>query len=102
MKPDEFWTGTLRELYLIAKFYENDQNSRWQRTRNIEFAQYNVQYNAMNGKKIFKNLKKPRDLYELPSDGTRYVKDLKIDVLRQKLAIEQMKATTNYRKWRKS
>ena len=86
----------------MCLYHQNENTTRWEHTRNIEFAQYNVQYNSMNGKKIFKNLKRPRDLYELPSDGIRYVKDLKIDVLRQKLAIEQMKATTNYRKWRKS
>ena len=42
--------------------------NEWERTRNLEFSLYNVQYNQMNGKKMFKNLKRPRDLYELASD----------------------------------
>ena len=66
--PDRFWTSTLRELNLMCAFYTNNQMREWERTRNLEFSLYNVQYNQMNGKKMFKALKRPRDLYELTSD----------------------------------
>ena len=54
---------------MICDAFEHKQLLEWQRTRNIEFALYNVQYGAMNGKKIFKNIKSPQDLYTLPSDN---------------------------------
>ena len=89
----------MRELRLMCKRYEHDQLLRWQRTRNIEFAQYNVQYNQMNGKKVFKNIRSPKDLYALPSDRISTT-PVKINKDRQKSAIEQMKSTTNYKQWR--
>ena len=40
----------------------------WVRARNIEFATYNASVNPMNGKQNFRKLKKPSDLYRLPTD----------------------------------
>lgn len=63
---------------------------------------YNVQYGAMSGKKIFKAIKKPADLYPLPTDKIhKKVKLVKPDEARQAVALESMKSTMQYREWQK-
>lgn len=48
--PDKYWKYTLRELNYIEKAKEFDVT----RLQLVEHAMYDVQYNAMNGKKLFK------------------------------------------------
>ena len=93
MRPDDFWSYTMRELYLTCSAFQLHQHFEWERTRNVEFANYNVQYNFTTGKKVFKSIKKPSDLYELPTDVTINRKPIKIDKERQLRAVERHKKT---------
>ena len=85
-----FWNYTLRELFLICDAYVHKSNVAWEHTRNIEFANYNTQYNPNNGKKIFK-FKRPSDLYRLPCDNPVSRKPIIIDKERQRLAVDKAK-----------
>lgn len=58
----------------MCRFNLLSELKEWERTRNIEFSLYNVQYNGMSGKKLFKNIRKPRDLYGLPIDNEVIIK----------------------------
>ena len=89
LKPDEFWMSTLREIFLMCKSFNTKQYLDWERTRSIEFSTYNVQYGMMDGKKIFKNIRKPSDLYKLPTDKAK--KPVKIDKERAIKAVEKYK-----------
>ena len=42
-------------------------------TRNIEYSNYATTF-GFNGKKIFRSIKKPKDLYTLPSEERKIVK----------------------------
>ena len=59
---------------------------------------YNAVVNDMNGKKVFKTLKKPQDLYRLPSDDI-VAKQHKLDKERQTAALEKFKNTDQYKEW---
>ena len=76
--------------------FNKRQSREWERTRNLEFTLYNVQHNAMSGKKLFKNLKRPKDLYRLPTDYTTVIK---IDKERQAAAVERVKNSKSLQKW---
>ena len=52
----------------MARRADRVDEEGWAQTRNIEFAIYNTSINSMNGKKNFRKVKKPSDLYKLPSD----------------------------------
>ena len=66
--PIKYWDYTLKQLDYMAKCREKYSEENWMRNRNVEFAIYNASINAMNGKQNFRRLKKPADLYKLPSD----------------------------------
>lgn len=89
MTPTSFWNSTLRELFLMGMAHDNRELRAWERTRNIEFAMYNTQYGAMSGKKIFKSIKSPKDLYTLASDKNN--KPVPIDKKRQLIAVNRFK-----------
>ena len=91
-----FWRYTLRESYLMCKSYHLNQVREWERTRNLEFTNYNVQYGAMDGKKIFKHFNKPSDLYRLETD---YDIEVKIDKEQQKRSVDNVKLTKNFQQW---
>lgn len=65
--PEKYWSYTLRENTLLATAFQNRDESSWMKFRNVEYAIYNTSF-SMNGKKIFKSIKKPQDLYSLPSE----------------------------------
>ena len=75
--------------------FEHNQILEWERTRNIELSSYASQV-TMNGKKAFK-LKKPSDLYELPTD-----------IQRKQIAVKpidkdrQLRAVNKHKKWLKT
>ena len=62
---------------------------------------YNIQYQPMSGKKMFKSVKKPQDLYKLPTDHVELKKVPKQDKNRQAAALENMKSTMQYKEWQK-
>ena len=86
----------------MAKAWENAQYREWERIRNLEFTMYNVQYQPMSGKKMFKTIKKPRDLYPLPTDTpTRATKPVEPSKKEQAAALESIKSTMQYKEWLK-
>lgn len=63
--------------------------------RQLEFAIYNTTFAGMSGERPFKNIKKPKDLYTLPTDQTKVVR---VDNEMAKVNVERMK---NHFKWQK-
>ena len=84
----------------MIQSFENSQSLEWERTRNIELANY-ASTVGINGKQAFK-LKSPTDLYKLPTDVNKLVKNIKIDKDRQKKSVESMKSTKEFTKWEKN
>ena len=68
-------------------------------TRNIEFAIYNSTYAGMSGTRPFKKIKKPSDVYKLPSDSVVSSKPVKIDKDRQRKAVEAAKKVLKNKLW---
>ena len=70
---DQFWTNTMDEnnLLLEARSSELERESYYK--RRIEFAIYNTCFAGMNGDQPFKKIKKPQDLYLLPSEQVKSV-----------------------------
>ncbi len=69
----------------------------WDKTRNIEFAVYNSTFAGMSGKKVFDKVRKPRDLYTLPTDYAN-IKPQKVDMVQAASDVERMK---QHFKWQK-
>ena len=63
--------------------------------RNIEFAAYATTFAGMSGERPFKKIKKPADLYKLPTDN-RNLGPIKIDKAR---AIEDVNKMKELFKW---
>ena len=76
---------------MLVQRYENQENSLWTKVRNIEYANYNTAFAGMNGTRPFKSIKKPTDLYKLPSDIPVRGKKIKIDKDRVINKVEQFK-----------
>ena len=87
MEPDTFWGNTPLENYLFAKSHAKNEELLMILTRNIEFSNYNTAYAGMNGKRVFKKIKRPSDLYKLPSDS---VNELKVDKKAFESALDQL------------
>ena len=79
--------------------FEHRQSLEWERTRNLEFSIYSSTVN-FDGKQVFK-VKKPIDMYSLPTDKRSKIKPAKIDKGRQKQSVERVKNTKNYKEWLK-
>ena len=89
--PDKFWRYTLRELNLIAKAYQENQELEWLRARRLEFAIRKSAYiPACMSKKgsvqAFKDLKTPKDVYPLNLDDS-IVKKVVVDKDRMRKAV---------------
>ena len=97
--PIKYWKYTLKELDFISRSFEYRQSLEWERTRNIELANYSSTI-SMNGKQAFK-LKKPSDLYELPTDSIMLNRKVHIDKDKQQIAVERTKQSKNYNEWLK-
>ena len=61
---------------MLGEAHENKKEQLWILTRQLEFAAYKTSIGGMSGKPNFKGLKKPQDLYKLPSD--KKAKDAKM------------------------
>ena len=66
MDPAKYYSYTLKQLDYIARSNMKGNEEKWRQTRNIEFAVYNSTI-APNGKSAFR-MKKPSEVYRLPSD----------------------------------
>ncbi len=65
--PQKYYLNTIRNNAYIAKAWEHQQLTDWERTRYISFSVYNTSF-SMNGKPIFKKIKQPKDLFKLSTD----------------------------------
>lgn len=69
----------------------------WDKVRNLEFAAYNTTFAGMNGERPFKKIRKPKDLYKLPTDN-QFSGPIKIDKERATADVSFMK---EHFKWQK-
>ena len=83
---------------MIAKHKHNQHEDRMISQRNLEFYLHRTTFAGMSGVQVFKDLKKPEDLYPLPSDKKNH-KPVKIDRAKQALAIERVKQNKNFKQW---
>jgi len=86
--PEKFWKLTLRQVLLLIQRSRFIDNSDWERTRNIEFSNYQTAFAGMSGENPFKKIKRPRDLYRLDNDISAVIpvdnKVASVDVERMK------------------
>ncbi len=69
------------------------------RTRNLEYANYASTFGA-NGKKVFRNIKKPQDLYKLPTENR--IKKTTTAVFDLDRAEKALNKSNNKPKWHKT
>ena len=58
----------MAEIGVLWKTKEKSEEFQLRMFRNIEFAIYNTTFAGANGERPFKKIRKPEDLYKLPSD----------------------------------
>ena len=80
----------------MAQSYQHQTEESWMQTRNLEYASYTTTF-GMNGKKIFKGIKKPQDLYKLPTEIR--VKKTNTAVFDLDRAEEALNKSNNKPKW---
>jgi len=80
---------------LLIQRSRNKTYYQWEMVRQLEFAIYNTTFAGMSGERPFKNIKKPKDLYRLPTDQTQVVK---VDNEMARANVERMK---QHFKWQK-
>ena len=85
---------------MMAASFRNTHLTQLEIFRHLEFAIYTNAYAGMSGVKVNKNIKKPSDLYPLPSDRKVYKKVI-IDREQQKLSVDKVKQMENFKKWQK-
>ena len=76
---------------MLGEAYENNKENLWLVGRQIEFANYCSSVNSMNGKQNFKKLKKPSDLYSLPSDKIEPKKKQEVVIPTQEHALRKIR-----------
>ena len=69
----------------------------WEKNRSLEFTMYNTTFAGMSGKKVFDKVRKPMDLYTLPTDSL-HTKPQKVDMVQAAADVERMK---KHFKWQK-
>ena len=73
---DDFWNSSLHDVSILSQQQEKIKEIELENVRYLAFSIYSSSVNAMNGKKNF-GIKKPEDLFVMPSDVKR--KKSKID-----------------------
>ena len=86
---------------MIAAHSTNNHLKQLEIFRHLEFAIYTNAYAGMSGVKVNKNIKKPSDLYPLPSDRKVYKKVI-IDREQQKISIDKVKQMENFKIWQQA
>ena len=86
---------------MIAATQKHNDLKQLEIFRHLEFAIYTNAYAGMSGVKVNKNIKKPSDLYPLPSDKKVYKKII-IDREQQKLSVDKVKQSTNFKIWQQA
>ena len=99
--PDKFWRYTVRELSLVANAHQHNNILDWERTRHLDYSIKSSSFiPACMSKKgsvqAFKQIKQPKDLFELPTDINTY-RQIVIDKERTIAAVEKAKKI-----WQKS
>ena len=67
---DDFWNSSLHDVSILSQQQEKIKEIELENIRYLAFTIYSSSVNAMNGKKNF-GIKKPEDLFTLPSDVKR-------------------------------
>ena len=92
---------TMRECSLISAQKDAEHIVKLEMQRNLEFTMYNTTFAGMNGVKPFKKIRKPKDLYSLPSDKRNY-KPIKIDKEQMRISVEKVKQSNTFKLWQKN
>ncbi len=80
---------------MVAK--EKQTYKDWERTRQLEFTMYATTFAGMSGEQVYKKIKRPVDLYKLPTDSYN-LKPIKVDRVQASKDVENMK---KHFKWTK-
>ena len=91
INADQFWDSTWKYNHLVSEAYEIRENKAWERDRYIAYTIFTSTINSMNGKPVFKAIKKPTDLFSLPQDKAYINKPVKIDKERAARAVDKHK-----------
>ena len=83
---------------MIQKNKENQYEKQLELQRNLEFAIYTTTFAGMSGVQVYKGIKKPSDLYKLPSDKRNY-KPIKIDKENLIKSVDKVKQSNNFKTW---
>ena len=85
----------------MAQAFRTQDELSWMQTRNIEYANYATTF-SMNGKRVFRSIKKPKDLYTLPSEDRQIVKKKNTAVFDLERAEKAYNQSNNKPKWHKT
>lgn len=72
--PAIYYADTLRNNHKRAQAWENQESEEWKKYRYLAFTIIDSTFAGMNGTKVNKKLKRPEDMFKLPTD----VKEKKI------------------------
>ena len=86
---EEFGLNTIKQNLIVALGHSDKITTELELHRDMIFTMYNTTFAGMDGRKVFKEIKKPQDLYKLPTD-TKVI-DVKIDPEAQRRAVERHK-----------
>lgn len=90
--PWEYDYLTWRDCHLMGESYEMSHIKSMEQTRFLAFSVYSATINDMSGKKVFKDIRKPTDLFPLPGDNPNVHID-NYDAERARKAVEAFKKT---------
>ena len=79
---------------MLGEAHENNKEHEWFLTRQLEFAIYRSSIGGMSGKPNFKTVKKPQDLYVLPSEK-KPIKKKKLIIPDRKHALSKIQEAHN-------
>ena len=92
---------TIRECSLISAQKDAEDILKLEMQRNLEFTIYKTTFAGMNGSQPFKKIRKPKDLYSLPSDKRKY-KPIKIDKEQMRISVEKVKQSNKFKLWQQN
>ena len=88
--PQIYYRDTIRNHFKRAFAWENKESEDWKKYRFLAFSIIDWTFAGMEGKKVNKRLKKPEDLFKLPTDNQSLV-NIKIDKEEAAKAVERYK-----------
>ena len=86
---------------MMEKCKQRELLEKMEMQRNLEFYIHKTTFAGMSGVHPFKHVKKPKDLYPLSSD-VKHHKPVIIDREQQKLSVDKVKQSTNFKIWQQA